>query len=135
MIWGDGDLQYLLNVQGNTFVQTGGDEGDGHRRALWACTPGNGRRAGTEGSDCRLWWYTVVSPRISPIRSDCHNWGSAKKLGAISEIGECFNACCRGHTSVAFLGMGVVPLNGRNYDLITVLVQLLDEGVLGSRRP
>ena len=26
-IWGDGDLQYLLNVRGNTFVQTGGDEG------------------------------------------------------------------------------------------------------------
>ena len=26
-IWGDGDLQYLLNVHGNTFVQTGGDEG------------------------------------------------------------------------------------------------------------
>ena len=25
--WGDGDLQYLLNVQGNTFIQTGGDEG------------------------------------------------------------------------------------------------------------
>ena len=25
--WDDGDLQYLLNVQGNTFVQTGGDEG------------------------------------------------------------------------------------------------------------
>ena len=25
--WGDGDLQYLVNVQGNTFVQTGGDEG------------------------------------------------------------------------------------------------------------
>ena len=26
-IWGDGDLQYLLNVHGNTFVQSGGDEG------------------------------------------------------------------------------------------------------------
>ena len=26
-IWGDGDLRYLLNVHGNTFVQTGGDEG------------------------------------------------------------------------------------------------------------
>ena len=27
-IWGDGDLRYLLNVHGNTFVQTGGDEGE-----------------------------------------------------------------------------------------------------------
>lgn len=26
-IWADGDLQYLLNIHGNTFVQTGGDEG------------------------------------------------------------------------------------------------------------
>ena len=26
-MWDDGDLQYLLNVYGNTFVQTGGDEG------------------------------------------------------------------------------------------------------------
>ena len=26
-IWGDGDLRYQLNVHGNTFVQTGGDEG------------------------------------------------------------------------------------------------------------
>ena len=25
--WGNGDLQYLVNVRGNTFVQTGGDEG------------------------------------------------------------------------------------------------------------
>ena len=25
--WGSGNLQYLLNVRGNTFVQTGGDEG------------------------------------------------------------------------------------------------------------
>ena len=25
--WGDGDLQYWVNVRGNTFVQTGGDEG------------------------------------------------------------------------------------------------------------
>ena len=27
IVWGDGDLRYLLNVSGNTFVQTGGDEG------------------------------------------------------------------------------------------------------------
>ena len=26
-MWGDGDLQYLLNVRGNTFVQAGGDAG------------------------------------------------------------------------------------------------------------
>lgn len=26
-VWGDGDLRYLLNVRGNTFVQTGGDPG------------------------------------------------------------------------------------------------------------
>ena len=26
-IWGDGDLRYLVNILGNTFVQTGGDEG------------------------------------------------------------------------------------------------------------
>ena len=26
-MWGNGDLQYLLNIRGNTFVQTGGDEG------------------------------------------------------------------------------------------------------------
>ena len=26
--WGDGDLQYRVNVRGNTFVQTGGDEGE-----------------------------------------------------------------------------------------------------------
>ena len=26
-IWGDGDLQYWVNVHGNTFVQTGGDDG------------------------------------------------------------------------------------------------------------
>ena len=27
MTWGDGDLQYWVNVRGNTFVQTGGDDG------------------------------------------------------------------------------------------------------------
>ena len=26
-VWGDGDLNYLMNVHGNIFVQTGGDEG------------------------------------------------------------------------------------------------------------
>ena len=25
--WGDGDLHYMVDVRGNTFVQTGGDEG------------------------------------------------------------------------------------------------------------
>ena len=27
VIWGDGDLSYLIEVRGNTFVQTGGDAG------------------------------------------------------------------------------------------------------------
>ena len=28
MMWGDGDLGYAIEVRGNTFVQTGGDEGE-----------------------------------------------------------------------------------------------------------
>ena len=27
IIWGDGDLAYMIEVRGNTFVQTGGDAG------------------------------------------------------------------------------------------------------------
>ena len=27
MTWGDGDLSYMVNVRGNTFIQSGGDEG------------------------------------------------------------------------------------------------------------
>ena len=44
MMWGDGDLGYGIEVRGNTFIQTGGDDGTVTGAFFGATARGHGRR-------------------------------------------------------------------------------------------
>ena len=61
-VWGDGDLQYLLNVQGNTFVRSGGDEGTVTGAFFGPVHEAMGGRAGTPRPDRRLRRNTLMEP-------------------------------------------------------------------------
>ena len=61
--WGDGDLEYSVEVQGNSFYRTGGDDGEVVGAFFWPGPRGDGRRARTERSGRGLRRYPLRCTR------------------------------------------------------------------------
>ena len=75
--WGDGDLEYSVEVRGNAFHRTGGGRWRGGRRVLRRGARGDGRRARTQRS--------VRGLRRGAIASRC-GWEAGGRRGSHREV-------------------------------------------------